>query len=150
MSDKPTIAIKNRKASYEFHLLESFTAGLVLKGTEVKSIREGKASLQEAYCVFDNGELYVIQMNITPYKQASYYNHEPTRRRKLLLNKKELEKLETKGIDKGLTIVPTRLFISKRGLAKLNIALARGKKLYDKRESLKKKDTERALKNMKF
>lgn len=150
MSDKPPIAIKNRKASYEFHLLESFTAGLVLKGTEIKSIREGKASLQEAYCVFDNGELYVIQMNITPYRQASYYNHEPTRRRKLLLNKRELKKLETKGTDKGLTIVPTRLFISKRGLAKLNIALARGKKLYDKRESLKKKDTERALKNMKF
>ncbi|MTI33290.1 SsrA-binding protein SmpB, partial [Xanthovirga aplysinae] len=140
----------NRKASFEFEFIETFTAGMVLTGTEIKSIREGKASLQEAFCVFHKGELYVKMMHISPYKEGTYNNHELTRQRKLLLNKKELKKLESKMAEKGLTVIPTRLFLSQRGFAKLNIALAKGKKLHDKRQSIKDRDVKRDLSRMKY
>lgn len=144
------IQIKNRKAGHEYELLEKFEAGLMLKGTEIKSIREGKASVQEAYCFLRDGEAFVKSMNISPYSQASFSSHESTRDRKLLLKKKELEKLKTKTEEKGLTIVPLRIFINNRGYAKLEIALARGKKLFDKRESIKKKEQDRELKKIKI
>ncbi len=144
------IHIKNRKASYEYELIEKFEAGIILKGTEIKSIREGKASVQEAYCFLKDGEAFVKGMNIASYLQASFNSHEQTRDRKLLLKKKELRRLKSKTEEKGLTIVPVRLFINKRGFAKLEIALARGKKLFDKRDAIKKKDQERELKRMKL
>lgn len=140
-----SIQIKNRKASYEYEFIDTYIAGMVLKGTEIKSLREGKASIQEAHCYFDKGELLVKGMTINQYNNASFARHDLTRSRKLLLHKKELEKLKTKAEEKGLTIIPTRLFINDRGFAKLAIALARGKKLYDKRESLKKKDQDREI-----
>ena len=143
------VNIKNRKARFEYTFIDNYTSGIVLKGTEIKSIREGKVSLQEAYCYFnEQGELCIKGMNIAPYENASYENHDPTRTRKLLLKKVEIKKLLGK-IDKGLTIVPTRLFISTKGYAKLNISLAKGKKLYDKREDIKKKDVERELRRLK-
>jgi len=144
------INIKNRKASFEYQFLDKYLAGIQLRGSEIKSIREGKVSLQEAYCTFVNEELFVKNMNISPYEQATHTNHDPKRDRKLLLTKKELEKLEKKYEEKGLTIVPVRLFISNKGLAKLEIALGKGKKLYDKREDIKKKDMARDLQRMKF
>ena len=144
------VQIRNRKASYEYELLEKFQAGLVLKGTEIKSIREGKASIQEAYCYLKGDEAFVKGMNIAPYTQASFHSHEQARDRKLLLNKKELAKLKSKTEEKGLTIIPIRIFINDRGYAKLEIALAKGKKLFDKRESIKKKDQDRELKRMKL
>ena len=144
------ISIKNRKAKFEYQFLDTYTAGLKLMGTEIKSIREGKVNLQEAYCYFNDHELFVKQMHITPYSQGTHYNHEPTRERKLLLKKKELSKLESKMNEKGLTIVPTRLFINDRGLAKLNIALAKGKKLYDKRDDIKQRDVSRELDRLKI
>ena len=137
------IQIRNRKASYEYEFVETFTAGLILQGTEIKSIREGKASIQEAHCYFHKQELRVKGMTISQYENASFTSHELTRERVLLLNKKELEKLKTKSEEKGLTIIPTKIFLSKRGFAKLVIALARGKKLFDKRDAIKKKDQTR-------
>ncbi|MCK4677379.1 MAG: SsrA-binding protein SmpB [Bacteroidales bacterium] len=139
------IVIKNKKASFEYFLLELFTAGIQLTGTEIKSIRLGKVSLREAYCTFINDELFVRSMHIAEYKYGTHYNHDPKRDRKLLLNKRELKKLSTKVREKGLTIVPVKLFINERGLAKLNIALAKGKHFFDKRESLKKKETKREI-----
>ena len=144
------IQIKNRKASYEFEFVEKVEAGIMLKGTEIKSLREGKASIQEAYCFFRKGELFVKGMNISPYSQASFESHEMTRDRKLLLKKRELEKFKSKSEEKGLTIVPLRLYITSRGLAKLEIALAKGKKIYDKRDSIKKKDQNREIERMKI
>ncbi|MEP5612360.1 MAG: SsrA-binding protein SmpB [Cyclobacteriaceae bacterium] len=144
------IQIKNRKASYEYELVEKFEAGIILKGTEIKSIREGKASVQEAYCFLKDGEAFVKGMNISPYAQASFQSHEMARDRKLLLKKKEIEKLKTKTEEKGLTIVPTRIFINQRGFAKLEIALGKGKKLFDKRENIKKKDQDRELQKLKI
>ena len=144
------IQIKNRKASYEFEFVEKVEAGIMLKGTEIKSLREGKASIQEAYCYFKKEELYIKGMNISPYSQASFESHEMTRDRKLLLKKRELEKFKSKTEEKGLTIVPVRIYINSRGLAKLEIALAKGKKIYDKRESIKKKDQKRELERMKI
>ncbi|QCK16092.1 SsrA-binding protein SmpB [Mangrovivirga cuniculi] len=144
------VNIKNRKASYEYEWLEKYTAGLVLKGTEIKSIRMGKVNLQEAYCTFHKGELWVRSMHISPYEQGSFYNHEAKADRKLLLNKRELEKLKGKMEEKGLAIIPTKLFINDRGFAKLNIALAKGKKLHDKRESIKEKDMKRELQRQRF
>lgn len=144
------IQIKNRKASFEYEFLEKYEAGIVLKGTEIKSIREGHASVQEAYCYMKNDELYIKSMNISPYSNSSFENHEVTRDRKLLLKRRELDKIRTKTEEKGLTIVPTRVFINARGFAKLEIAVARGKKLYDKRDSIKKKDQDRELKRMKI
>lgn len=144
------IQIKNRKASYEFEFVEKAEAGIMLKGTEIKSLREGKASIQEAYCYFKKEELFIKGMNISPYTQASFESHEMTRDRKLLLKKRELEKFKSKMEEKGLTIVPLRIYINKRGLAKLEIALAKGKKIYDKRDSIKKKDQKRELERMKI
>lgn len=144
------INIKNRKASFEFEFLDTYIAGMMLRGTEIKSIREGKASLTEAFCYFRNGELFVKQMHIAPYSMASAYNHEAVRDRKLLLSKKELDKLESKLEEKGLTIIPVRLFINDRGLAKLEIALGRGKKIHDKRQSIKEKDAKRDLDRMAY
>jgi SsrA-binding protein len=144
------INIRNRQATYEFELLDKYVAGLVLKGTEIKSIREGKVNLQDGYCYFNNGELFVKGINITPYAQGTHYNHEAQRERKLLLKKTELKKLERKSEEKGLTMVPVRLFITDRGYAKLEIALARGKKLHDKRESIKDRDAKRELSKLKI
>jgi len=145
-----TINIKNKKASFEFEFLDKYVAGMVLKGTEIKSLREGKASLTEAFCFFRNGELYIRQMHISPYSFAASYNHDPVRERKLLLSKKELDKLESKYQEKGLTIVPVRLFINDRGLAKMEIALGRGKKTHDKRQDIKNKDAKRELDRMAY
>lgn len=144
------ISIKNRKASFEYEWLEQFEAGIVLKGTEIKSIREGKISLSGAYCYLHNDELFIKGMNITPYTESSFQNHDPIRERKMLLKKSELKKLKAKTEEKGLTIIPTKLFVNKRGYAKVGIALARGKKLFDKRDTLKKKDQDREMKRLKI
>lgn len=140
-----TVNIENRRAKFDYEFLETFTAGLVLKGTEIKSIREGKAGLSDSYCLFVNGELFVKNLHIAEYGNASFYSHDPLRERKLLLNRQELSKLQKKMKDQGLTIIPVKLFVSERGFAKLNIALARGKKHFDKREDIKKRDVEREL-----
>ena len=145
-----TINIKNKRARFEYEFLDLFTAGIVLKGTEIKSIREGKVNLLDSYCYFNKGELFVKGVHISPYSQGSFYNHEPTRERKLLLNKKELKKLERGLAEKGLTVVPVKLFISDRGIAKLQIALAKGKKIHDKRESIREKDAKREIDRMKL
>jgi len=144
------INIKNRQASYRYELLDKYVAGMVLKGTEIKSIREGKANLQEGHCYFNNGELFTKGISITPYDQGTHYNHEAARERKLLLKKSELKRLEAKSEEKGLTIVPLRLFINSRGYAKLEIALAKGKKTHDKRESIKERDVKRELSRVKI
>lgn len=144
------INIKNRRAGFEYELIDKYVAGMQLMGTEIKSIREGKATLADAYCYFNNEELWVKQMHITPYTQGTHYNHDQTRERKLLLNKQELKKLLSKTEEKGMSIIPTRLFINDRGFAKLEIALARGKKLHDKRDSIKERDVKRDLQRMKF
>ena len=143
------INIRNRQAGYEYELLDKYVAGIVLTGTEIKSIREGKVNLQDGYCYLNNGEVFVKAINITPYAQGTHYNHEATRERKLLLKRSEIQKLDSK-LDKGLTLVPLRLFINDRGFAKMEIAVARGKKLHDKRESIKEKDAKRELDRMKF
>ncbi len=143
------ISIKNRRASFDYSFIEKYTAGIVLVGTEIKSIRQGKASLVDSFCYFRNGELFIKNMNISIYTEGNVYNHEPNRERKLLLSKMELIKLQKKIIDKGLTIIPTLLFTSDNGYAKVEIALAKGKKLYDKREDLKTKDLNREM-NRKF
>ncbi len=139
------VNIKNRKASFEYHLIDKFVAGLQLLGTEIKSIRESKASIAEGYCTFMGDELFVKNMHIAEYSHGGFVNHEPKRMRKLLLSRQELDKLLKKTKIKGFTIVPTRLFIGKNGYAKLEIALAEGKKLYDKRESLKQADDKRSM-----
>jgi SsrA-binding protein len=139
------IKIKNRKAFFEYFISDKFVAGIVLSGTEIKSIREGKVSLEESYCAFKEDELFVVNMHIAEYKFGTYNNHEPKHDRKLLLNRKELKKLNNKIKEKGFTIIPTVLFVNEKGLAKLEIGLAKGKKLYDKRESIKTKDTKRDL-----
>jgi SsrA-binding protein len=143
MSEENTINIKNKRASFEYAFLEKYIAGMSLTGTEIKSIREGKASIAEAYCLLINGELWVRNMNINEYSKGTHYNHEPKRDRKLLLKKQELKKLSGKLKDQGLTIVPLRVFISNSGYAKIEVALAKGKKLFDKREDIKKRDVER-------
>src|SRR5437667_3077216 len=142
---KEVQAIKNKKAGFEFHLLENYVAGIQLTGTEIKSIRAAKANLSDAYCIFENGELWVKNLHISEYKEGSYNNHEPKRQRKLLLNKKELEKIQSKLKDKGTTIIPVQLYFNERGFAKLDIAVAKGKKLFDKRESIKEKDVRRQM-----
>lgn len=140
------IEIKNRRASFDYSFIEKYIAGLVLVGTEIKAIREGKAALVDSYCYFRNGELFIKNMNISEYKDGNVYNHEPNRERKLLLNRQELAKLQKKLMDKGLTVIPIRLFTSESGYAKLEIALAKGKKLFDKRDDIKAKDIDRDLK----
>jgi SsrA-binding protein len=144
------INIKNRKAGFEYQFIEKFVAGIQLTGTEIKSIRESKASIQHAYCMVRNNEVYVKEMHISPYKQATHYNHEPTRERKLLLNKNEIKKIAGKSQEKGLSIIPLRLFLNDRGLAKLEIALAKGKKIHDKRHDIKAKDEKRELDRMRY
>lgn len=139
------ITIKNRKVNFEYELIERFVAGIKLAGTEIKSIRGGKVNLTESYCQFYGGELFVKNMHISEYDFGTCNNHEARRDRKLLLNRKELTKLEKKVKEAGLTIVCVKLFVNERGLAKLEIALARGKKTYDKRESLKEKDSKRDM-----
>lgn len=139
------IQIKNRRASFEYFLVEKLLAGIQLTGTEIKSIRAGKVSLADSYCQFVDDELYVKEMHIAEYAMGTIYNHDPKRDRKLLLTKRELKKLQNKTREKGFTIVPTLLFINERGLAKLEIALARGKHFYDKRDTLKKKDIQREI-----
>ena len=145
------INIKNKKAFFEYEVLETFTAGVQLQGTEIKSIRAGKAGLVDSYCQFFQGELYVKNMHIAEYAFGTVNNHEAKRERKLLLQKRELDKLERKIKESGLTIVPLRLYLTERGLAKLDIALCRGKKTFDKRETLKQKDAKRDIdRAMKF
>ncbi len=141
----PKIEIKNKKASFEYFLVEEYTAGIVLTGTEIKSIRAGKASISDAYCAFRGHELYVRNMHISPYSHASFTNHEPKRERKLLLTARELKKLKTRIEERGNTLVPVLLYINEKGLAKLDVALAKGKKKFDKRESIKEKDVQRDL-----
>jgi len=139
------ITIKNKKAYFEYFIDEKFVAGIQLTGTEIKSIRQGKVSLAESYCNFVGHELFVINMHIAEYDFGTHYNHEPKRDRKLLLTARELSKLSTKVKERGFTIVPTKLFINDKGLAKLEIGLARGKKLYDKRDTIKEKDNRRDM-----
>ena len=141
----PNINIKNRRASFDYIFTETFTAGLVLTGTEIKSIRQSKASLVDTYCTFINNELWVKNMHVAEYFYGSYNNHVARRDRKLLLDRKELRKLQQAVKNPGFTIVPTRLFINEKGLAKLVIALARGKHEYDKRESIKERDDKREM-----
>lgn len=140
-----TVEIKNKKAGFEYHFLNTYKAGIMLSGTEVKSIREGKATLTDSYCIFIEGELYIKNMHIAEYKQGSYNNHEPKRMRKLLITKTEQRKILSKMKEKGTTIIPIQLFFNERGYAKIEIAIARGKKLFDKRESLKEKDVRRQM-----
>jgi SsrA-binding protein len=142
--------IKNRKAYFEFVILDKFIAGIVLTGTEIKSVREGKVSLDESYCTFVGNELFAINMTIAEYKFGTYHNHEPKRDRKLLLTQRELKKLHVKVKEKGLTIIPVLMFVNEKGLAKLEIGLAKGKRLYDKRESLKTKDLKREIERGRF
>lgn len=141
------VNIRNRKANFEYELLEQYTAGIVLQGSEIKSLRNSQASIAEAYCYISKGELWIKGMHIAEYTYAHDQNHEETRTRKLLLQKKELKKLQ-RSKDKGLTIIATNLFINQKGLAKVNISLARGKKLYDKRQSIKERTVERNLRKM--
>ena len=143
---KSKVQISNRRASFDYEFLETYTAGIVLVGSEIKSIRAGKASLADAYCYFDNlGQLYVRNLNISPYFWASWGAHEPKRDRKLLLTARELKHLRQAVKEKGLTIVAVRLYIAENGYAKLLIALAKGKKVFDKRQSIKEKDIRREL-----
>ncbi|MBP6231515.1 MAG: SsrA-binding protein SmpB [Paludibacteraceae bacterium] len=140
-----TIRIKNKRASFDYELSDRYVAGIVLVGTEIKALRDGKANLTDSFCFFVNGELWVKNLSISSYFYGSYNNHDPRRDRKLLLQSKELRKLERNTKDKGCTIVPTVLFINERGLAKLEIAIAKGKKEYDKRETLKLKEDTRIM-----
>ena len=139
------ITIRNKKASFEYNFISNYKAGIMLTGTEIKSIRDGKASLNEAFCIFMEEGLWIKNMHIAEYSHGSYNNHEPKRLRKLLLNKAELLKLQSKMKEKGNTIVPIQLFFNERGIAKIEIALARGKKMFDKREDIKKRDVQREM-----
>lgn len=142
---KSPVQIKNKKASFEYFLVETYTAGIVLTGTEIKSIRMGKASLVDAYCSIINGEMWVLGMSISPYFYGSYSNHVMRRDRKLLLNKREIRRLQDATKQPGFTIIPTLVFIDDKGRAKMDIALAKGKKLYDKRQTLKEKEDRREM-----
>jgi SsrA-binding protein len=147
---KKSVNILNKKARFSYDLLDSYTAGIVLSGTEIKSIRASKASIAESFCEFnDHGELFVINMTVQEYDYGNHFNHKPKAQRKLLLNKKELKKLEKEVKNTGLTIVPLKLFINEKGFAKLNIALGKGKKMFDKRESIKDRDNKRNLDRIK-
>ena len=137
------VEIKNKRASFEYFFLDTFSTGIVLSGTEIKSIRQSKVNITDAYCLIFNNEVYIRGMNIAKYELGTDANHDPLRDRKLLLKKKEIQKLINKLKDVGLTIVPTKLFLNEKGLAKVDIALAKGKKLYDKRDTIKEKDVRR-------
>jgi SsrA-binding protein len=145
-----TVNIKNKRASFEYEFLEKLIAGLSLQGTEIKSIRQSMVNMGDAHCGFQNDEMWVFNLHISAYEEGNMFNHEPMRPRKILLKRREINRLKTKSEEKGLTIIPIRLFINDKGLAKLEIALARGKKLHDKRESIKEKDMQRELSRMKF
>ncbi|MFN5325833.1 MAG: SsrA-binding protein SmpB [Bacteroidota bacterium] len=138
--------IKNRSASYEYFIEDKFDAGMMLTGTEVKAIRDGRVSFNDSYCLLDRGELYVKGLHISPYEYGSYSNHNPTRERKLLLKKKELNKIAHKLKEKGFTIIPLSIYFNERGYAKMKIGLGKGKKLHDKRESIKQRESEREIK----
>lgn len=142
---KNEVNIRNKRARFEFHLMDTFVAGIQLGGTEIKSIRKSKASILEAYCVFIKGEVWIRNMHITEYENGSFYNHKPRADRKLLLNKKEIDKIERFLKVKGNTLIPLKLFINEKGWAKLEIACAQGKKLHDKRNDLKEKDDKRDM-----
>lgn len=144
-----TVNILNRKARFEYEVLERFTAGIVLAGSEIKSIRLGKASIAESFCEFSNGELFMINSTIEEYTFSRNYGHTPKSERKLLLNRKELKNLEKSVQNKGLTIIPLKLFTNEKGFAKVEIGLCRGKKNYDKRETMKERDTKRDLDRIK-
>ena len=147
---KKSINILNKKARFSYDLLDTYTAGIVLTGTEIKSIRASKASIAESFCEFnDSGELFVINMTVQEYDHGNHFNHRPKAERKLLLNKKELRRLEKEVKNTGLTIIPTKLFINEKGFAKLKIALAKGKKLFDKRETIKDRENKRNLDRIK-
>ncbi len=147
---KKSINILNKKARFSYDLLDTYTAGIVLTGTEIKSIRASKASITESFCEFnDSGELFVINMTVQEYDHGNQFNHRPKAERKLLLNKKELRKLEKEVKNTGLTIIPTKIFINEKGFAKLKIALAKGKKLFDKRETIKERENKRNLDRIK-
>lgn len=148
MIKQQAINIKNKRATFDYELIETFTAGIVLTGTEIKSIRLGKASLVDTFCMLEKGEMWVRNMNISEYFYGSYNNHSARRERKLLLTKKELKKIQRLVKETGYTIVPTRLFLTDKGLAKVNIAIAKGKKEYDKRQSLREKDDKRMMDRM--
>lgn len=139
------VSIQNRQARFEYEILESFVAGIVLKGTEIKSIRQSQVQMSDAYCQFREGELYIVNLYIAPYEKGTYNNHNPRQDRKLLLKKVELNKLVKKAEEKGMTMIPLRLFINEKGYAKLDFGLGRGKKLYDKREDIKARDVKRDL-----
>lgn len=144
------INIQNKKARFEYEIIETYISGIKLTGTEIKSVRESKARITESFCEFnDSGELFVINMYIEEYINGTYYNHKPKSERKLLLTKRELKKLQKEVNNAGLTIIPLKLFLTDKGWAKLEIALCRGKKLYDKRENLKEKDTKRDIDRLK-
>ncbi len=145
MADNYTIQFKNKKAHYQYFISNEFTAGLVLQGSEVKSIRQRNVNLSDAYCQFKEDELYVVNLHIAPYEQASYNQHEAKRDRKLLLSRQELRKLHKAVKEKGVAIIPLLLYVNEKGLVKLDIGLAKGKKFYDKRDSLKEKDKQRDL-----
>ncbi|MCQ2209533.1 MAG: SsrA-binding protein SmpB [Paludibacteraceae bacterium] len=142
---KNDVLIRNKRASFDYELIDTYQAGIVLVGTEIKSIRLGKASLVDTFCFFNDDELWVKNMNISEYFYGTYNNHLPRRDRKLLLTKRELQKIRRQTKDTGFTIVPTKLFLNEKGLAKVEIAVAKGKKAYDKRESLKEKDDRRQM-----
>jgi len=142
---KGNITIKNKKASHDYEFLEKFIAGIILSGTEIKSLRLGKATLSDSYCFFNNGELFIKGMHIAEYWWGNLNNHDPLRERKLLLTSRELRKIERKIKESGLTIIVIKVFINDRGLAKAEIAISKGKKEYDKRETLKRKDASREM-----
>ena len=148
MATTSKINIRNKRATFDYEILEKYIAGIQLAGTEIKSIRQGKASLVDSYCYFVNGELWIKGMHIAEYFYGTYNNHQPGRERKLLLKKKELQKIGRKTKESGLTIIPIRLFLTDRGWAKVEIALAKGKKQHDKRETLKLKDAKREMDRM--
>ncbi|MBO6013798.1 MAG: SsrA-binding protein SmpB [Bacteroidales bacterium] len=144
-SGKNSPVVRNKRATFDYEVLDTYTAGLVLAGTEVKSLREGKAGLTDTYCLFDKGELWVKNAYIAEYFYGTYNNHNSHRDRKLLLSRRELRNLENDSKETGLTIVPLKIFFNEKGIAKMEIALCRGKKQYDKRESIKEKDSKREL-----
>jgi SsrA-binding protein len=145
-----SVNVRNKQATFNYELIDKFIAGIVLRGTEIKSIREGKVNLTDGYCYFSRGEIFVKGISITPYAQGTHYNHEAGRERKLLMKRTELNKLESKVEEKGLALIPVRLFINEKGLAKLEIGLGRGKKTHDKRESIKERDVKRELNRIKI
>jgi len=144
-----SVNINNKKAKYDYSLLDKYTCGIVLTGNEIKSIRNSNASLNNSYCEFEGDELYVVNMHVDQYKNSSEPNYEPKRRRKLLLNKQELRKIQKQVIDVGITVVATSLFISKKGIAKLNISVAKGKREFDKRNVIKDRESKISLKRIK-